>query len=135
MFGGYALLFIVLTFIFVVDILIELRVAINPLVPISMPDACIELAPPTVRFPFVTVNPPDATCNPLFMIVPPLRKAAPNTERVLLAATGVLKLVCVFVIVLLPQLNWPVPDWVRLPFTVMVEVASVEGITVLPPGG
>ena len=40
-----------------------------------------------------------------------------------------------FVIVLLPQLNWPVPDWVRLPFTVMVDALSVEGKALGPTGG
>jgi hypothetical protein len=86
---------------------------------------CVE--PCIVTFPL-------ATFSPLFTIAPAFRKAPPDVVRVALTDVGLFNTTCVPDIVLPPQLNVPVPDCVRLPFTLMVDAFRVEGIPP-PPGG
>jgi hypothetical protein len=122
--GGYDCPLTVARLIFCVDMNIVLRPSILPVTevillvamvfwtftfPLSwvVPLLTVRLPVPTVR-PLLIVAPefivvvPDATCRPPLTIAPPLRKVAPEAVRVLLVATGVLKMDWVLIIVLLP---------------------------------
>jgi hypothetical protein len=94
-----------------------------------------------VRLIFVVFTPPlrvvrpDATVRPEFTVAEALRNAVPDVVRLLLIDVGLFNTTCVPDIVLPPQLNVPVPDCVRLPFTLMVDAFRVEGMPLLPGGG
>jgi len=68
------------------------------------------------------------------MAAPALRNAVPVVVKELLTDVALLRTTCVGDIVFPPQLNVPVPDCVKLPSMVAVEMARVEGLPP-PPGG
>jgi hypothetical protein len=77
---------------------------------------------------------PDATVRPELTVALAFRNAVPDVVRVPLTDVGLFNTTCVPDIVFPPQLNVPVPDCVRLPFTLMVDAFRVEGIPVTGGG-
>jgi hypothetical protein len=79
--------------------------------------------------------PPLATFRPLLIVAPAFKKVPALVVKVLLTDVALLRTTCVGDIVFPPQLNVPVPDSVKLPLMVAVEMASVDGMPALPGGG
>lgn len=75
------------------------------------------------------------TVIPVFTIAPAFKNAPPVVVRVLLIDVALFNTTCVGDIVFPPQLNVPVPDCVKLPLMVAVEMARVDGIPAFPGGG
>lgn len=94
----------------------------------------VTLAPPVKLVKPLTFIPPLATTRPALIVAPPFKNAPADVVRVLLIAVALLRTTCVGDIVFPPQLSVPVPDCVKLPLMVAVEMARVDGIPP-PPGG
>ena len=73
--------------------------------------------------------------GPAFTDRPPAIETKPDVARVLLMAVGLAKTTCVGERVFPAQLRVPVPLCVRLPFTVTLESARVDGIVGVPVVG